>query len=349
MANPTFATTILRWYREHGRSLPWRETTDPYAIWLSEVILQQTRISQGEAYWQRFIRRFPTVESLAAATEDEVLKLWQGLGYYSRARNLHHAARQIVALGHFPDTLETIRQLKGVGDYTAAAIASLAFGQPAAVLDGNVYRLLSRHFGIPTPINTTRGRREFSALAGALLPPQEAAAYNQGMMDFGALQCVPQSPRCPSCPLQETCQAFRTGLVAELPKKEKKLRVQTRHLTYVLIRCQGFVAMHQRNASDIWQGLWEPYNASHHDTERTETIGEIARQLQMEDPSRGLTLVAEGVRHVLTHRILMADFYVLDATRRPPLPTDYQWIAQQQLHLLAIPRLVELLLARLER
>ncbi|MBQ1611038.1 MAG: A/G-specific adenine glycosylase, partial [Muribaculaceae bacterium] len=164
MSNP-FTTALLQWYENHGRDLPWRHTTDPYPIWLSEVILQQTRIAQGTAYWERFMKQFPTVESLAAASEDEVLRLWQGLGYYSRARNLHQAARQIVALGHYPDTLEAIRRLKGVGDYTAAAIGSIAFGLPAAVVDGNVYRVLARHYGITTPINTTEGKKTFTALA----------------------------------------------------------------------------------------------------------------------------------------------------------------------------------------
>ena len=198
-----FASVLLKWFRENGRDLPWRQTRDPYAIWLSEIILQQTQVKQGWDYWERFIHRWPTVEALAAATEDEVLREWQGLGYYSRARNLHYAAKQIVALGHFPDTLDEIRKLKGVGDYTAAAIGSIAFGLPAAVVDGNVYRVLARHFGIDTPINTTEGKKEFQALAQSLLPidisPSSfllppSSEYNQAIMDFGAIQCTPSSP-----------------------------------------------------------------------------------------------------------------------------------------------------------
>ncbi|MBR5689538.1 MAG: A/G-specific adenine glycosylase, partial [Prevotella sp.] len=212
MAHP-FTTVLLDWFRENRRPLPWRETLDPYAIWLSEVILQQTRIAQGTAYWQRFVERWPTVEALAAATEDEVLREWQGLGYYSRARNLYAAAQQIVAMGHFPDTTEEIRRLKGVGDYTAAAIASIAFDLPEAVVDGNVYRVLARHFGIDTPINSTEGKKAFKALAQELLPTGEASAFNQAMMDFGAVQCTPQSPRCLLCPLAETCVARREGRV----------------------------------------------------------------------------------------------------------------------------------------
>ena len=177
----SFTTTILEWFKENGRALPWRETRDPYAIWLSEIILQQTRIEQGRPYWERFMKRWPTVEALANATEDEVLREWQGLGYYSRARNLHTAAQQIVECGGFPTTLEGIKALKGVGDYTAAAIGSIAFNLPAAVVDGNVYRVLARHYDIETPINTTEGKKEFTQLAQSLLPPQEASAFNQAI------------------------------------------------------------------------------------------------------------------------------------------------------------------------
>ena len=240
----TFTTTILQWFRENGRALPWRETHDPYAIWLSEIILQQTRIEQGRPYWERFMQRWPTVEALAEASEDEVLRQWQGLGYYSRARNLHQAAKQIVARGGFPTTLDGLRKLKGVGDYTAAAIGSFAFGLPAAVVDGNVYRVLARHYGIDTPINTTEGKHLFAALAQSLLPLNSklsslnsqlppSADYNQALMDFGAIQCTPQSPGCPSCPLQETCVAFREGRIAELPVKQRTLKVKERHLTYI--------------------------------------------------------------------------------------------------------------------
>ena len=238
-----FSQPILLWYAEYGRDLPWRRTRDPYAVWLSEIILQQTRVAQGTAYWQRFLERFPTVESLADASEDEVLRLWEGLGYYSRARNLHAAAGQIVALGHFPDTLEEIRALKGVGNYTAAAIGSICFGIPAAVLDGNVYRVLARYYGIATPVGTTQAQKEFQALAGQLLPVDEPAAFNQGMMDFGATQCTPANPDCMNCPLQGSCNAFRTGRVALLPVKKAPAAVKERHLNYVYLRVQGCTAI----------------------------------------------------------------------------------------------------------
>ena len=320
----SFALTLLKWFRENGRDLPWRQTRDPYAIWLSEIILQQTQVKQGWDYWERFMRRWPTVEELAAATEDEVLREWQGLGYYSRARNLHFAAKQIVAMGHFPDTLDEIKQLKGVGDYTAAAIGSIAFDLPAAVVDGNVYRVLARHFGIDTPINTTEGKKVFMAMAQELLPIGKASDYNQAIMDFGAIQCTPQSPRCLLCPLAESCEALRSGRVAQLPVKLKTLKVRERHLIYIYVRCKGRVAIHRRGPGDIWQGLWEPL-------------------LAYTAPA-GAVLVRQGVKHVLTHRILLADFYLWEPDECPTLPDDYIWIKETELDDYAKPRLVERLL-----
>lgn len=328
-----FANTIISWFQENGRALPWRETKDPYAIWLSEIILQQTRIAQGWEYWERFMAQYPKVEDLAAASEDDVLRLWQGLGYYSRARNLHAAAKQIVALGKFPDTLEDIKALKGVGDYTAAAIGSFAFDIPAAVVDGNVYRVLSRYFGIDTPINSTQGKKEFAALAQSLIPASDAAAYNQGMMDFGAIQCTPQSPKCLLCPLAETCVALREGRVEELPVKLKTLKVQTRRLAYIYIRCNGEIAIHRRGEGDIWQGLWEPYNVS-----------DLSALPTFDAP---LVLKAKDVKHVLTHRILLADFYLLETKKRPLLPDDYIWIKESEISEYGIPRLIEILLEKL--
>ena len=327
-----FASLLMKWFRENGRDLPWRQTRDPYAIWLSEIILQQTQVKQGWDYWERFMRRWPTVEALAAATEDDVLREWQGLGYYSRARNLHYAARQVVELGGFPQTLEGLRSLKGVGDYTAAAIGSIAFGLSAAVVDGNVYRVLARHFGIDTPINTTEGKKTFAALAQSLLPSSghfdisPSSEYNQAIMDFGAIQCTPQSPHCLICPLMETCDALRTGRVTQLPVKQKTLKVKERHLSYIYIRCGRQVAIHRRGAGDIWQGLWEPY---------LETDG---HKLQLKGQ---YTILQRGVKHVLTHRVLLADFALLQSEEQPPLPPDYIWVDEALLGDYAVPRLVE--------
>ena len=323
----SFTTTILQWFQANGRTLPWRETRDPYAIWLSEIILQQTRIEQGRPYWQRFMQRWPTVEALANATEDEVLREWQGLGYYSRARNLHTAAQQVVAMGGFPTTLEGIKALKGVGDYTAAAIGSIAFDLPAAVVDGNVYRVLARHYDIETPINTTEGKKEFTQLAQSLLPPQEASAFNQAMMDFGAIQCTPVSPRCEQCPLAESCVAFREGRIDILPVKQRTLKVKERQLTYIYIRCNGYTALHRRPAGDIWQGLYEPW---------------LTDQVP-----QGAVLQRQRVKHVLTHRILYADFWLWETEERPQLPDDYFWIKEEEVDNYGVPRLIEILLETL--
>ena len=322
-----FTETILHWYADNGRDLPWRRTRDPYAVWLSEIILQQTRVTQGWAYWERFMDRFPTVDDLAAAPEDEVMRLWQGLGYYSRARNLHTAAKQIVAMGGFPDTLEGIRSLKGVGDYTAAAIGSIAFDLPAAVVDGNVYRVLARYFGIATPVGTTEAKKEFTALANRLLPTDAPAAFNQGMMDFGATCCTPVNPACLTCPLQPSCQAFRDGRIDLLPVKKEAAKPVERHLTYVFVRVDGFVAIHRRGSGDIWQGLWEPW-------------------LTDEAPADARLLV-KGFKHQLTHRTLFADFYLWEPSARPALPEGYRWIEEAELDRYAKPRLFELLLERL--
>lgn len=328
-----FTTTILNWFRENGRTLPWRETNDPYAIWLSEIILQQTRIEQGLPYWERFTQRWHTVEELAAASEDEVLREWQGLGYYSRARNLHTAAKQVVEMGGFPRTLEGIKQLRGVGDYTAAAIGSIAFNLPAAVVDGNVYRVLSRHYGISTPINTTEGKKEFTALAQSLLPAKQASAFNQAMMDFGAIQCTPLSPNCPSCPLQETCIALRENRITELPVKRKTLKVKERHLTYIYIRYKGETAIHRRQAGDIWQGLYEPLLVEGHHHSHF--------------PALNCQLLASRVKHVLTHRVIYADFYLWEPTERPALPDDYIWIKEADIDNYGVPRLIDILLQKL--
>lgn len=341
-----FALTLLHWFRENRRDLPWRQTRDPYAIWLSEIILQQTQVKQGWAYWERFMRRWPTVEQLAEASEDEVLREWQGLGYYSRARNLHFAAKQIVALGGFPTTIEGIKGLKGVGDYTAAAIGSIAFDLPAAVVDGNVYRVLSRHFGISTPINSTDGKKEFALLAQDLLLPaldkkgMGAGLYNQAIMDFGAIQCTPASPDCMNCPLMESCVAFRKGRVAELPVKLKTLKVQERRLTYVYIRYQGETAIHRRGEGDIWQGLYEPLLIENGEfSVLNSCVPPVAS-----DQRSSAQLIRKNVKHVLTHRILWADFYLWEPAERPQLPEDYFWIKEAELDDYAKPRLIEILL-----
>lgn len=255
----TVADILIAWYERNGRSLPWRETRDPYRIWLSEVILQQTRVAQGWDYYLRFTERFPDVASLAAADEDTVLKLWQGLGYYSRARNLHAAARQVMTDfgGRFPETYEGVRSLRGVGDYTAAAICSMAYDLPHAVVDGNVYRVLARLYDIAEPIDSTTGRKLFAALAQETLGKAQPAVYNQAIMDFGAMACTPTQPRCDDCPLAEQCAARATGTIAERPVKKSTTKIRDRRFHYLHIVCEARTVLHRRGAGDIWQGLYE--------------------------------------------------------------------------------------------
>lgn len=325
-----FSKTILNWYAINGRELPWRQTTNPYAIWLSEVIMQQTRIAQGTAYWERFMKRWPNVHELAKATEDEVLREWQGLGYYSRARNLYKAAQQIVGLGRFPQTYKELKQLKGIGEYTAAAVSSISFAEPVAVVDGNVYRVLARYFGIDTPIDSTEGKKVFKAMAQEYLPKEAPAAYNQGMMDFGAIQCTPTSPNCEVCPLIDTCFAANNNKVAELPVKAKKTKQRERHFSFIYIRCNGETAIRRRGAGDIWQGLWE--------LPTKELLGNAIENA---------TLIKKNVKHILTHQIIFADFYLLETNVPPTLPADYIWIKESEIEHYALPRLIDLLVKSL--
>ena len=325
-----FSKTILNWYAIKGRELPWRQTTNPYAIWLSEVIMQQTRIAQGTAYWERFMKRWPNVHELVKATEDEVLREWQGLGYYSRARNLHKAAQQIVGLGRFPQTYKELKQLKGIGEYTAAAVSSISFAEPVAVVDGNVYRVLARYFGIDTPIDSTEGKKVFKAMAQEYLPKEAPAAYNQGLMDFGAIQCTPTSPNCEVCPLIDTCFAANNNKVADLPVKAKKTKQRERHFSFIYIRCNGKTAIRRRGAGDIWQGLWE--------LPTKELLGNAIENA---------TLIKKNVKHILTHQIIFTDFYLLETNTPPTLPADYIWIKESEIERYALPRLIDLLVKSL--
>ncbi len=256
----TFSNILTHWYLQNKRDLPWRNTTNPYYIWLSEIILQQTRVDQGLPYYLKFVEKFPTVQDLAKANEQHVLKLWQGLGYYSRARNLHFSSQYIVddLKGVFPNTYTEILKLKGVGDYTASAIASICFNEPTAVVDGNVYRTLARYFGIATPINSTKGIKEFKALAQELINSKDPALHNQAIMEFGARMCKPQKPKCDTCPLNESCVALQKKKVKDLPIKEKKIKVRKRFFNYlVVISSDNKTILNQRIGKGIWQGLYE--------------------------------------------------------------------------------------------
>lgn len=331
---------LLSWYADNKRELPWRDHPDAYAVWISEIILQQTRVAHGLDYFCRFMARFPRVEDLAAADEDEVLKLWQGLGYYSRARNLHAAARAIATRGSFPGTYEEIRALRGVGDYTAAAIASIAFGLPYAVVDGNVYRVLSRHFGIDTPIDSTAGRKEFRELAQALLDKRRPGLYNQALMDFGAMQCTPQAPRCLCCPMADSCAALQQGRVDSLPVKARRAAVRHRYFAYICIRSAGHIFLHRRPAGDIWQGLYEPFLVEFDHAPAEEEVYAHEAVGAVLPAGTPLVPVAKGLSHVLTHRHLHADFYVAEVPAGVVVP-GYMPVAEASLADYAVPRLVE--------
>lgn len=264
MKKELFYYDLATWYESNHRILPWRETTNPYHIWISEIILQQTRVEQGLEYYLRFIHRFPTVETLAAAQEDEVLRLWQGLGYYSRARNLHKAAQQIVynaqcTMRHadFPHTYEALRQLPGVGDYTAGAIASFAYNLPHPALDGNVYRVLARLTNSDVAFDTTSGKKYFHQIAEDLLDRHNPRLFNSAIMEFGALYCVPQHPDCAHCPLQVYCQAFTHNTVDLLPVRKPRPKIKDRYLIYSIYLCGNRTLIHQRQDKDIWKHLWE--------------------------------------------------------------------------------------------
>ena len=303
--------TLLNWYSENRRELPWRDSPTPYHVWLSEVILQQTRVSQGLDYYLRFIERWPTVADLAAATEEEVLKMWQGLGYYSRARNLHQCAKQVMEQygGEFPPDYYKLLKLKGIGEYTAAAIASIAFNLPHAVVDGNVFRVLSRLFDINTPINNKEGQLIFAQTANELLNREHPSLHNQAMMEFGALHCTPQNPNCLYCPLQAQCLAFERRTVMQRPVKLQKLKVTTRYFNYLVIRVKNSIYIHKRSDNDIWRNL---YDFPCIESEKPMTTVEIIHSeafLQLTDHKPFIVKKTSSVfTHKLTHRTILAQF-----------------------------------------
>lgn len=336
-----FARLLRPWYDEHKRPLPWRSSRDPYAVWLSEVILQQTRVDQGTAYWERFIARYPTVADLAAATEADVLKLWQGLGYYSRARNLLHAARAVVRDhgGSFPRSHAGLMTLKGVGDYSAAAIGSICFEVQEAVVDGNVLRVLARVFGIDTPVDSTAGRKLFRALAQELLDTSSPGEHNQAVMELGALVCTPKDPACPVCPLRERCIAFASARAGELPVKTARAKTRARYFNYLWIPHPDGHFMHQRVEKDIWHGLFEPPLL---ESGKPLTASGLLDLLHREF-GEGWRIGSRhaAVKHVLSHQVIHAVFWEVSPPRafRPP----GHWIrtTRKQLHELAVPRLIE--------
>jgi A/G-specific adenine glycosylase len=337
-----FSDIICRWYVLNKRDLPWRHTTDPYVIWLSEIILQQTRVEQGMPYFNRFLAAYPTVSDFASASETEVLNLWQGLGYYSRGRNMLYTAREVqdVYGGVFPSDYTTLLTLKGIGEYTAAAISSFSANAPQAVLDGNVFRVLSRYFGLEIPINSPLGKKEFSRLAQDLIAGQAPAVYNQAIMEFGALQCKPKSPDCQTCPLQSNCHAFRHNLVNQLPVKLRAADKRIRHLNYFLCTDGDRLLVKRRTQSDIWQHLYDfPM------LERTEEAvlddPDFIETVQKQFGNTVVITPLTKMKHLLTHQIIYVQFFALDNyIINFNSNADCKWVSRVELDTLPQPKVI---------
>lgn len=334
-----FSDEIIDWYHQNKRDLPWRKTTDPYQIWMSEIILQQTRVDQGLNYFNKFIENYPTIELLASASEKEILNNWQGLGYYSRARNLHFTAKLIVSEynGVFPTEYKDVLNLKGVGEYTAAAITSFAYGLSYPVIDGNVYRVLSRVFGIELPIDSTEGKKAFKKLAEELIDTKNPADYNQAIMEFGALQCTPKKPNCADCPLRLSCYALKNELIAELPKKEKKIKQRNRFFNYIVIMDDDALYLKERTAKDIWIGLYDfPLIESEKKIESFNTISSTFEK-------SGLALEKKSLefKHILSHQKIYATFWLVTLKKTIEFDADYTKIPLSELNNFPIPKLID--------
>ena len=341
--NKEISKILINWYRVNKRDLPWRNTRDPYRIWISEIILQQTRVAQGESYYRRFVDRFPDVQTLASASEEEVLKYWQGLGYYTRARNLHAAAKTVCEeyQGLFPTDYKYVRALKGIGDYTAAAIVSFTTGQPYPVVDGNVFRVLARLFAVDTPIDTGKGKKEFTDLARELMDTEQTGIHNQAIMEFGALQCVPQSPDCTVCPLQDRCKAYQFGDVTLFPIKKNKTKTRDRFFHYFDIRKGDKTYLYRRAGKDIWTGLFE--------FPMIETAGDVSPEALMTsdefcklfgESKLSIHPFSKRYKHVLSHQVLYADFYRVEVGDDFTLPEPYREIRSDEISEYAVPQLM---------
>ena len=335
----TFSRILIDWFEENHRALPWRDTTDPYRIWVSEVILQQTRVVQGIRYYHDFLEHFPTVVQLARAKEDEVLKVWQGLGYYSRARNMHAAAQTVERdyNGIFPSRYEDIRQLKGVGDYTAAAVASIAFGLPYPAVDGNVLRFVARYAGIFENITTPATRRIVTEWCSAHIPADQPGAFNQAMMEMGATVCLPTNPTCDQCPFKNQCYAFQNHQVESLPIRLKKVNIRERYFHYLVFRSNHQTLLHQRKASDIWKGLFE--FPLHETTEEQFDCADYLTKNNIVCSSSPLLLWKK--KHILTHQHIYASFYLVDVDELSHFTGEEQIVSLNDLKSFAIPRVIE--------
>ncbi len=341
-----FSAKIISWYQQNKRDLPWRNTGDPYFIWLSEIILQQTRVDQGMSYYLKFTQTFPTISHLAKADNEKVMKLWQGLGYYSRARNLHTTA-QIVHSDHkgqFPDSYESILELKGVGEYTAAAIASFAFNKPHAVVDGNVYRVLARVFGILSPIDSTQGKKEFRELAETLLNKKEPALHNQAIMEFGALQCKPVNPDCGNCPLQSMCYAFEKKKVDTLPIKSKKTKTRDRFFNYIVLTYKNNTIIRKRTDKDIWINLHDfPLIESDREWDEQTFLKSKEWKKYIGNTKFKIKNVSKTYKHILSHQKIYARFWEVESAEPLKKLTGKNEILSKWENLkdFAVPRLID--------
>ena len=344
MKQPIFTKTLLQWNEaDNNRPMPWKGETDPYKIWLSEIILQQTQVKQGWGYYERFIANYPTIQHLAAAKDEAVFKLWEGLGYYNRCKNLLFTARFITENynGKFPNKYDDIVALKGVGPYTAAAIASFAFNLPYAVVDGNVFRVLSRVFGIDTAIDSTKGKQAFTQLANEVLDQQQPGIYNQAIMDFGATVCKPFAPLCNACPLQKTCMAYQKGSVNLLPIKEKVLTKKNRWFYYFIVQCNDKILVHKRTANDIWQSLYEFYlveaNEQQHWDEKY-----IQQWFEQQLGIAEITVINISTlqKQQLTHQQIKGQFINVQLKTIPNILQNFQWVKTKELPILAFPKFI---------
>lgn len=314
MSFQNISEELLSWYAMNKRELPWRNTKDPYPIWISEVILQQTRVNQGLPYFHSFMEHFPTLQVLARAPEDAVLRVWQGLGYYSRARNLHAGAKYIVSTcgGVFPDNYDTLLKVKGIGPYTAAAIASICFGRPTPVVDGNVYRVISRHYGVDADISLSSSRKIFVSILNEIISTACPGDFNQALMELGATVCIPQSPSCDSCPVSESCHAFHSKNQYKYPVKSKKVKVTNRYFHYLVLKSDTSIAMRKRRDDNIWAGLYEFYLEEVDHSENTPSFLKNFHEYGPIEQSISYT-------HVLTHQKIETYFYLIEVKEEEKL------------------------------
>lgn len=334
-----FSNNLLPWYKEHHRDLPWRKTKDPYFIWLSEIILQQTRVDQGMPYYRHFIEKYPTVKSLANASEQEVFKSWEGLGYYSRARNLHAAAKTIVSdfQGVFPKEMKDIRNLKGVGPYTSAAIGSFAFGHVQAAIDGNAYRVFSRFLQIKAAIDTPKGKKQFELIGAELIDQTDPASFNQAIMELGATICTPKKPLCQECPLQEKCLSAHSPERLNLPVKSKKIKKKDRYFDYLVLQYQGKVLIRERKNKDIWSGLNEFYLIENTVPNSQKVLDQTFHKI----PYSSVKWNVHNQKRILTHQRLFITFHLVELQKSLMLE-DFRWISVEDIKDFAFPKTLQL-------